>query len=67
MGCETVANTDQNLDLPPARPDGVQTRQQIRAVSSADLLQGKREMLIIHGNQTYRLLRTRNDKLILQK
>jgi hemin uptake protein HemP len=34
---------------------------------SDELLQGQRELLIIHGNQIYRLLRTRSDKLILQK
>jgi hemin uptake protein HemP len=39
----------------------------VRAVRSDDLLQGQRELFILHGGQVYRLLRTRNDKLILQK
>ncbi|OHB82234.1 MAG: hypothetical protein A2W31_02770 [Planctomycetes bacterium RBG_16_64_10] len=39
----------------------------VRVVRSDELLQGKRELFIVHGNQVYRLLRTRNDKLILQK
>jgi len=39
----------------------------LRVVGSDELLQGQREMLIRHGSQTYRLFRTRNDKLILQK
>jgi hemin uptake protein HemP len=38
-----------------------------RVVSSEELLQGQREVLIVHAGQVYRLLRTRNDKLILQK
>lgn len=38
-----------------------------RIVSSEELLQGQSEMFIVHGSQVYRLLRTRNDKLILQK
>ncbi len=39
----------------------------IRILRSEDLLQGQREALIIHGDQVYRLLCTRNGKLILQK
>jgi hemin uptake protein HemP len=39
----------------------------VAVVRSDELLQGARELLIIHGTQIYRLLRTRNDKLILQK
>jgi hemin uptake protein HemP len=38
-----------------------------RVVDSDELLQGQRELFIIHSGQVYRLLRTRNDKLILQK
>jgi hemin uptake protein HemP len=34
---------------------------------SEDLLQGRREVLIIHGDELYRLLCTKNNKLILQK
>jgi hemin uptake protein HemP len=36
-------------------------------VRSEDLLHGHREVLILHGNEVYRLLCTRNNKLILQK
>jgi hemin uptake protein HemP len=39
----------------------------VRVVNSDELLQGARELLIVHAGQVYRLLRTRNDKLILQK
>ena len=37
------------------------------AVDSRGLLQGRNEVLIHHGNETYRLRHTRNDKLILTK
>ena len=36
------------------------------SVGSDELLRGRRELLILHGSRVYRLLRTRNDKLILQ-
>ena len=38
-----------------------------RTVHSDELLQGARELLIRHGEETYRLRLTRNGKLILQK
>lgn len=36
-------------------------------LDSARLLQGRREVLIRHGGECYRLRHTRNDKLILTK
>ena len=39
----------------------------VRVVTSEELLQGHRELFIVHKGQVYRLLQTRNDKLILQK
>lgn len=38
-----------------------------RSVESLVLLQGQREVLIRHGDETYRLRHTRNGKLILTK
>lgn len=38
-----------------------------RIVSSADLLQGFREIIIRHGDEDYRLRLTRAGKLILNK
>lgn len=38
-----------------------------RAVTSEDLFQGHREVLIVHAGETYRLRLTRNGKLILNK
>lgn len=36
-------------------------------IRSEELFQGQIEVLISHGTETYRLRRTRNGKLILQK
>jgi hemin uptake protein HemP len=36
-------------------------------LSSEDLLNGRREILISHGDRVYRLRHTSNDKLILTK
>ncbi len=36
-------------------------------IDSLHLLQGRRELLIRHGGECYRLRHTRNDKLILTK
>ncbi|MCE7032632.1 hemin uptake protein HemP [Lysobacter sp. GX 14042] len=44
---------------PPAPPPPV--------LDSTSLLGGQREIRIQHGNETYRLRHTRNDKLILTK
>ena len=37
------------------------------AVESRNLLKGRNEVLIHHGNEVYRLRHIRNDKLILTK
>jgi hemin uptake protein HemP len=36
-------------------------------VDSRELLGGERELIILHGDQEYRLRHTQNDKLILTK
>jgi hemin uptake protein HemP len=38
-----------------------------REITSAELLRGAREILIRHGEESYRLRLTRNGKLILHK
>ena len=40
---------------------------QSRTVKSEDLFAGSREIWILHGQEKYRLMITRNGKLILQK
>jgi len=37
------------------------------AIDSAQILAGRREVRIVHAGEIYRLLVTRNNKLILQK
>jgi len=49
-------------ETPPNSP-----RPQTRTVSSQELLGGAKEVLITHGDETYRLRLTRNGKLILHK
>ena len=39
----------------------------VRTIPSEDLLRGERQVVILHHGEAYRLLVTRNDKLLLQK
>ena len=41
--------------------------EQLKPIASADLLQGRRELQILHGTEVYRLTLTRTGKLILHK
>ncbi|NBC15217.1 MAG: hemin uptake protein HemP [Gammaproteobacteria bacterium] len=50
-------------DKAPGGPAGTQERR----VQSNQLLQGARRVVIEHGEASYTLLLTRNDKLILVK
>ena len=54
---------------PDDHPPGEQPAhgQEPRTIRSEDLLGGDKEVVILHENQLYRLRRTRNGKLILQK
>jgi hemin uptake protein HemP len=56
---ETEAFRDHRTPNAPPEPP--------RVVSSAELFAGARVVLIEHAGQQYRLLITRNDRLILQK
>ncbi len=49
--------------LSPAAPQAADDD----ALDSAQLLKGRREILIRHGDRIYRLRHTSNDKLILTK
>jgi len=42
-------------------------REQLRTIRSEELFAGERIVLIQHAGEQYRLLITRNDRLILQK
>jgi len=59
----------------PSRPETVALRERTglsslpsaETLSSERLLNGRREILISHGDRVYRLRHTSNDKLILTK
>lgn len=51
----------------PADPGSVPAPEGTVSISSRQLLQGAREVLIEHEGETYRLRLTRNGKLILHK
>jgi hemin uptake protein HemP len=51
---------------PGTRPDTPETAEP-RIVSSDELLAGRRQLIIQHGDERYRLLVTRSNKLILTK
>lgn len=53
----TIAGTPVSMDASPAAP----------RIESAELMRGGREILIRHGEATYRLRVTMSDKLILTK
>ena len=50
-----------NPERPPAEPPAR------KSVTSAELLKGERQVLILHAGQEYRLQVTKNGKLILTK
>jgi hemin uptake protein HemP len=54
---------------PPADPqvNSPAESETVRVVRSEELFAGGRVVLIQHGGEQYRLLLTRNDRLILQK
>ncbi len=51
-----------NPELPPRHVEG-----SAPAVSSRDLMRGTRQLIIEHGEDRYRLMLTKNNKLILIK
>ncbi len=59
----TAENESRDERKTPAPGKGVPTR----VVRSDELLAGRRQLLIDHEGQVYRLLLTKNGKLILQK
>lgn len=55
------------MNEPEKQADRDRTASPIRTIPSEDLLQGERQVVILHHGEPYRLLVTRNDKLLLQK
>ncbi|MBX7167341.1 MAG: hemin uptake protein HemP [Pirellulales bacterium] len=67
-GC--VAMPDPHSDQPraeAAETEAVPVRSGLRIVTSQELLEGKNELVIKHGEEMYRLRLTRSGKLILHK
>jgi hemin uptake protein HemP len=60
---------DEQRKPTPREPEQpvTETCREIRSWQSAELLGQANEARIVHGGEVYRLLRTRNDKLILVK
>jgi hemin uptake protein HemP len=63
MNHEENPATTPHAELPPH----AQTPETKRTWRSEELLQAQDEVLIVHGEQVYRLRQTRNGKLILCK
>jgi len=62
---DAIPPTDHDASDPGQRAIG--PREAIRIVRSEEIFAGERVVLIQHGGEQYRLLVTRNDRLILQK
>lgn len=58
---------DNDATKPEPTPRGDDSRLGTRTIESAELFAGARTIEITHDGQTYRLLITKNNKLILQK
>ncbi len=54
-------------DVPVTPAPDPKSRSGRRCVSSADLFLGRKELIIVHGSEEYRLQITRAGKLILTK
>ena len=60
--------TDSQADKPSQGRPGEKRRQSSRQpLASAELFQGQQQALIEHDGEIYRLVLTRNNKLLLQK
>ena len=55
------------MNQDPITKPVVQTPQQPEVISAASLLRDRRELVIEHGGERYRLSLTKNGKLILTK
>jgi hemin uptake protein HemP len=58
-----MSSTPEPNDAPAARPE----KEPPRIISTQELFDGRREILIEHAGEQYRLRITRRNKLILQK
>lgn len=58
-----------NVEEPPEEPkiDNPAKQQKVRSVESEQLFEGQKQLIIRHAGEQYRLILTRNNRLILQK
>lgn len=64
----TEAQAQPRGDTVPVKPAGCPTAASLtRTFSSKDLFGGAKTVLIEHGGEQYRLILTKNGKLLLQK
>ncbi|HIM30599.1 MAG TPA: hemin uptake protein HemP [Planctomycetes bacterium] len=64
---EGAANECRDISDHQASPEVQADADEVKVWNSQQLLGSGREAVILHGSQVYRLLCTRNGKLILQK
>ena len=63
-----VRDSMQNNPTPPDQPEQKENDASgAHCLDSSEILKGSKEVLIRHGEETYRLRLTRNGKLILHK
>lgn len=57
------------MEEPPEEPkiDNPAKQQKVRSVESEQLFEGQKQLIIRHAGEQYRLILTRNNRLILQK
>jgi hemin uptake protein HemP len=64
---DTLSAQDMDFSMPTTLIRSVSRAAPRVCITSEDLLQGGRELVIQHGEHEYRLRLTQNDKLILTK
>jgi hemin uptake protein HemP len=74
MPTQLIAMMNDSSDKPAMEPPRAEAAHlpssatdEVRTIRSEELFEGARVVLIQHANDIYRLLITRNDRLILQK
>jgi hemin uptake protein HemP len=60
-----IESADSSSGTPSPAPS--EEKPSLRVLNSLELFDGQRAIVIQHGEERYRLLITRNDRLILQK
>jgi hemin uptake protein HemP len=63
----SMADRDDLMPADSTQEDAQRSSTVARVIRSEDLFAGRRTVVIQHANEQYRLLITRNDRLILQK